>query len=140
MRGHFSWAADANAPAAALSKEQQEQEQESGLLPAPFFVASKPSLPGSDDDPAVVFLGSSLLCAPPLVLSTRVGGADQTTPSPSPNRRGECEWEFELEWMPLKEGVVPLGGIRALSLVGDRVMAVLGEWEIVGEVWVGAHV
>lgn len=64
--------------------------------------------------------------------------------------RGEDTVNFELEYIPLKEGFATLGGLRVIllgdaevddprdvdSTEGRRDLRVLKEWDIFGEVWI----
>jgi hypothetical protein len=110
---------------------------------------------------ATRFLGASTLLVPPMTLVR----AAPESPSPSPyagsgedrgggdatTRKEERFWEFELEYVPLRTGFVPIGGLRVL-LLEDRVHGgdetyferqssapvVLKEWDVVGEIWVNS--
>jgi len=64
-------------------------------------------------------------------------------------RKEERFWDFELQYTPLRNGFVPVGGLRVL-LLEDRVqgaeeaylarrtggLVVLKEWDVIGEIWV----
>jgi trafficking protein particle complex subunit 13 len=116
---------------------------------------------------ATRFLGASMLLVPPMTLvrthtessesapgnggggDNDVGGGNTTTGALTARKEVQF-WDFELEYIPLRIGFVPFGGLRVLVLE-DRVqgaeeeyperrssgaLAVLKEWDVIGEIWV----
>jgi len=94
-------------------------------------------------------LGASLLPVPPM---TFVHGTDAGAGAGGDATRERKEgrfWDFELQYTPLRNGFVPVGGLRVL-LLEDQVQGaeeaypvrrtggpvVLKEWDVVGEIWV----
>jgi len=118
-----------------------------GSLPPPFFANSS-----GDGNHAiahrgnVVSLGSSTVNLGPLRISRPPPSAHGPMPL-----RGEATTDFELDYMPLREGFSTIGGLRVIQ-VGDvevddsdsvdradeKEMRVLKEWDVIGEVWVQA--
>ncbi|KAI9509963.1 DUF974-domain-containing protein [Russula earlei] len=117
---------------------------------------------------ATRFLGASLLHVPPMTLVRRTAsepsssssssspgsgrggaGGDDNGKGDAVTKREERFWDFELQYTPLRNGFVPVGGLRVL-LLEDRVQGaeeaylgrrtgapvVLKECDVIGEVWV----
>jgi hypothetical protein len=148
--------------------EQREEEEDPALFALCRIPPPEPML-GDEARykklrAATRFLGASTLLVPPMILahttatsdessSPSGGGGDKdesdvTTGSTAP-RKVEQFWEFELEYIPLRTGFVPVGGLRVLLLEdcvngtdeappGRRTAApvVLKEWDVIGEIWV----
>jgi len=150
--------------------EQQEEEEDPALLALCRIPPPEP-MPGDEARynklrAATRFLGASTLLVPPMILAHTAptsdessspsggggnkDGSDATTGGAAP-RKEEQFWEFELEYIPLRTGFVPVGGLRVL-LLEDRVdgrdeaypgrrtaapvPVVLKEWDVIGEIWV----
>ncbi|KAG8892015.1 hypothetical protein FRC01_014394 [Tulasnella sp. 417] len=151
-----------------------EQERADGRrlsrssLPSPFRVDAVANAAKSGqtlemakkEEPAVMFLGSSVVKVP----AFRLYAADATPSSPDPiadgpllsreaesGPRSRSSASFSLEYVALREGFCPIGGLRVL-LVEDREVAVEGdvgedngivrmepkvikEWDSIGEIW-----
>ncbi|KIO30209.1 hypothetical protein M407DRAFT_224992 [Tulasnella calospora MUT 4182] len=127
-------------------------------LPSPFRVdavasaakSGQPSEMTRKEESAVMFLGSSVVKLP----AFRLNAADASPSSPppkSPEPTAEGTLVFSLEYVALREGFCPIGGLRVL-LVEDREVAVDGdvgednsitrmepkvikEWDSIGEIW-----
>jgi hypothetical protein len=100
---------------------------------------------------ATHFLGASTLLVPPMTLMSTTDDPESSSSSPSDAapRKDEHFWDFELEYVPLRTGFVPVGGLRVLLLEDQvhstegahperRIAApvVLKEWDMIGEIWV----
>ena len=153
--------------------EQQEEEEDTALLALCRIPPPEP-MPGDEARykklrAATRFLGASTLLVPPMILAHTAptsdessspsggggdtDGSDATTGGAAAPRKEEQFWEFELEYIPLRTGFVPVGGLRVL-LLEDRadgadeaypgrrtaapapVPVVLKEWNVIGEIWV----
>lgn len=122
---------------------------------------------------ATRFLGASTLLVPPMTLVRSHPESELSSVGPGSgggdggdnDNRGDTTtgtgaaaatgkevqfWDFELEFTPLRNGFVPVGGLRVL-LVEDQVHGaeeayperrssnvplVLKEWDVIGEIWV----
>ena len=106
---------------------------------------------------ATRFLGVSTVLVPPMTLARTAASVDAPQSSPpsgegddAPSRKEEQFWDFELEYTPLRTGLVLVGGLRVL-LLEDQVHStenghlperrivtpvVLKEWDVIGEIWV----
>ncbi|KAG8991394.1 hypothetical protein FRB90_001362 [Tulasnella sp. 427] len=160
-----------------VSHDEQErgesQRSSKTSLPSPFHTdaVAKPLKPGQlpelvkTEESAVMFLGSSVLNLPSFRL--RAAEALPTSPghkSPNPSDEGtsisreaesgpraQSSTTFSLEYVALREGFCPIGGLRVL-LVEDREVGVeeetnkdgdghriepkiIKEWDSIGEIW-----
>lgn len=159
------------------SHDEQERGENRRLsrssLPSPFRVdavasaakSGQPSEMTRKEESAVMFLGSSVVKLP----AFRLNAADASPSSPPPKSpeptaegtlvsretesgpRSRSSTSFSLEYVALREGFCPIGGLRVL-LVEDREVAVDGdvgednsitrmepkvikEWDSIGEIW-----
>lgn len=159
------------------SHDEQERADARRLsrssLPSPFRVDAVATAPKSGqplentkkEEPVVMFLGTSVVKLP----AFRLYAADASPSSPPPKSpdptaegllalrdtesgpRSRSSASFSLEYVALREGFCPIGGLRVL-LVEDREVAVEGElgednsitriepkvikeWDSIGEIW-----
>ncbi|KAF8636689.1 hypothetical protein AX17_003494 [Amanita inopinata Kibby_2008] len=131
----------------------QDGPNENVGLPPPTFESADDVKSGARQ-PSVVYVGSSTVFLPGIVLGTRALKDDQGQVA-----KASAVQEFEATYVPLQKGFATFGGLRAI-LVEDRIgdgsdlpdgseisalkdargkaAQVLKEWDVIGEIWVAS--